>query len=173
MGKQFNILATNVDLQCLDEKLRATGDVEILSDVASSDLSRLNPLDQLQIPVEFAGKSSLICYLAAVRLPSRISIKSESPVKTHVDIGQSHLIQFWRPFYDGRIVRPGRLYYEDRILANKEFVQKDPAFCDWAKGVMALVRKTLRRDSVHDSYVGADAAGAIEDGHLKVGSILR
>lgn len=173
MGKQLEILTTDLDLRDLEKSLRSRGGVALLSDGANGDFSSLSTLDQLPIPISSAGEKSLVCYLAPIQLPARIFIESESPVKVHVNIRESHLIEFWRPFYDGRVVRPGRLYYEDRILIDNVFVQKDQAFCDWAKGVMAFVRKNLHRDPASGSYLGEDAASAIDSGRIAVGSILR
>ena len=173
MGKQIEILTTDLDLRDLEKSLRSRGDVALLSDIANSDFSSLGTLDQLPIPIAFAGERSLVCYLAPMQLPARIFIEPDSPVKMHVNIHKSHIIEFWRPFYDGKIMRPGRLYYEDRVLIGNIFVQKDQAFCDWAKGVLAFVRKELRRDPARGSYLGEDAANAIDSGRVVVGSILR
>ena len=70
----------------------------------------------------------LFCYLAPKELLPTIVIKRVSPVKVHVDLGRSHLIEFWRPFYDGRVMRRGRLYYNNWLFEAGNFFPKNPTF---------------------------------------------
>src|SRR6266853_81801 len=160
MAKQFNLLATDADLHSLEGVLRATGDVDFLSDVAFEDLSNLRPLLSLPIPISSAGRVSLFCYLAPRNLPSKILIERESAVKVRIDVDESHLIEFWRPFYDGRVLRPGRLYYQNRVLVGRRFVDKSKAFCSWADSVMFRVRKASKYDRAESAYIGREAAAA-------------
>ena len=170
MAKQFNILATDVDLQRLEIVLRQLGDTQLLSCEATDDLAGLKPLDALPIPVSKAGEVPLFCYLAPIGLPPKIVMERDSPVKVHIDVESSHVIEFWRPFYDGHIMRPGRLFHKDKAYANRIFGEKDPAFRVWAKRVMARVKKSLRRDPTLFAYVGEDAGNAIARGSITVWS---
>ncbi|WP_157522234.1 hypothetical protein [Mitsuaria sp. 7] len=168
MAKQFSILATDVDLRLLEEKLQATGDVDILSDIATDDLRNLQPLDGLEIPQSSVGKISLFCYLAPRHIPRMVVAERVSPVKVHIDLSQSQLIEFWRPYYDKRVLRPGRLYYQNRVLVHGESVDKDPAFRRWADGVMTKVRRMLHLHKEMGGYVGAHAAAEIASGKLTI-----
>jgi hypothetical protein len=157
MAKQFSILATDTDLKDLQEHLVLCGDVQILSSEATDDLQDLRPLTSLSVPLSRIGKDSLFCYLAPLRLPRRVMAERDSPVKVHVNLDESHLIEFWRPYYDGKIMREGRLYYQNRVTRNDEFVEKDDAFCRWADSVMRIVRLKLKRHKGFGCYVGAHA----------------
>lgn len=168
MAKQFSILATNADLHLLQDALVAHGDVDILSDIATDDLQDLRPLDVLEIPVARMGHESLFCYLAPRGLPRRVVAERDSPVKVHININESHLIEFWRPYYDTRIFREGRLYLQNKVLRNGALVGKDLAFCRWADGVMTKIRKTLQLNKELGAYVGAHAAEAIASGTVTI-----
>jgi hypothetical protein len=164
MAKQFSILATDVDLRLLEETLRATGDVDILSDIVTDDLRDLRPLDGLEIPQSAVGKTSLFCYLAPRHMPRTIVAERDSPVKVHIDMSKSNLIEFWRPYYDTRVLRQGRLYYRNRV----ESIDRDPAFRRWADEVMTRVRRMLPLQKELGAYVGAHATAEIAAGRLTV-----
>ncbi|WP_416762466.1 hypothetical protein ACNI65_08900 [Roseateles sp. So40a] len=154
MGKQLSILATDVDLQALEDIMREMEDVDILSDVANADLMNLLPLEDLTIPLSQVGKASLFCYLAPRYLARSIVVERDSPVKVHIDLRKSCLIEFWRPFYDGNVMRYGRMYYHKQHRS----VERDPAFVAWADSVMTRVRRSLKLDKNLGAYVGSDAA---------------
>ncbi len=63
-------------------------------------------------------------------------------------------------------MRADRLYYQNRVFAGGTLVDKDPAFTSWADGVMAKVRKALRREKALGAYVGAEAAALIAGGQV-------
>jgi hypothetical protein len=162
MAKQLNFIATDVDLATIENILRQRQDVEILSEEPNPELSELLPLDALPIPLALSGRVSTECCLAPSNLPPVVKIQRISPVKTHIDFETSSLIEFGRPYYDGKITRPGRLYYQNKPYIDGRFEVKDPRFCKWADSVIAAVRKTLRRDPrLSFVWVGADAAAKL------------
>src|SRR5690348_15504966 len=128
MSKQFSLLATDVDLRAIEEMLRRSGDVHFFSEEVTED-DRLRPLAELAIPVSQAGKVRLSCFLAPNEEPQNIVIKKLSPVKTIVDIDRSNLLEIRRPFYDGKIMRLGRFYYQDRFFQARNLVPKNAEFC--------------------------------------------
>jgi hypothetical protein len=166
MSKQFSLLATDVDLQELEQVLRDSGEVEFLSNNATEDDRDLQPLESLPIPLPQAGKVSLFCSLVPLGVPHRLFLKRLSPVKIDVDDQRSHLIDFWRPFYNGTIVRRGRVYYQNTMLIDGSFVPKDPEFCRWADRVFARVKRALKYDKGQQAYLGNDAALRIAAGTL-------
>jgi hypothetical protein len=166
MAKQFSYHATDSDVAAIQVLLVASGDVDVLSDTATDDLADLLPLERLAIPVSAAGQVSLTSYLAPKSLPRRVILKRLSPVKTHVDLENSHLIELIRPYYTGPEMRWGRLYFHNRVFVDGKWVAKDPAFCKWADGVMTRVRKSLRYDGP-SVYTAKAAAAAFTAGTLK------
>lgn len=168
MAKQFSILVTDQDLHRLQEVLIAHGEVDILANQATVDLRDLLPLDVLEIPLVRMGQDSLFCFLAPHNLPRIVLAERDSPVKVHIDVDRSHLIEFWRSYCDGRVMRRGRLYYQNKLMRNGEFLGKDDAFCNWADGVMSKVRKALQFHKELGAYVGAHAAEEIASGKVTV-----
>ena len=171
MGKQFNLLCTHVDLRTIEAVIRAAATAELLSEVANDELSALMPLDQLAIEPARAGTVSLFCYLAPRLRPRKVVIERLSEVKTNVDLVKSEVISFWRPFYDGKIIRAGRLYYRERFLEKGAIVERDEHFCAWADDVMKTVRKQLTLSKVHQAYVGDDAGRRLGSRELIVESL--
>ena len=170
MSKQFSILLTDVDLEALEKILLKSGDVELLSATATEDDRDLRPLPSLPIPLSQAGKTSLFCYLAPVGLPKNIFLERLSAVKIIVDDDRSHLIQFWRPYYTGQIIKTGRLWYQNAPFSGGAFVAKDPDFCRWADRVMARVRRSLTYNK--GAYIGTDALSKLASGAITQRSAL-
>jgi hypothetical protein len=166
MSKQFSILLTDVDLGALEKVLLKSGDVELLSTTPIGNDQSLPPLHALPIPISQAGKVSLFCYLAPVDLPRHIVLKGQSVLK--VDDHQSHLIEVWRSWYNGQIIKAGRLWYENNVWGNP----KDPDFCRWADRVMARVRRSLTYNKNADAYIGADTLDKLASGAITQRSVL-
>ncbi|HEY3145188.1 MAG TPA: hypothetical protein VGJ75_02500 [Dongiaceae bacterium] len=168
MAKQFSILATDVDLRALDAVLRRAGDTQIFSDEPSEDDKSLAPLNELPIPIEMAGKVSLLAYLGPIGPLENVAIERVSPVKIHVETGPGHLIEFMRPFYNGEIIKMGRCFFETRFYKDRAMHAKDPEFIRWADRVTARIRKALPYQKAVDARVGPDAAERIFAGRLPV-----
>jgi hypothetical protein len=109
---------------------------------------------------------SLFCSLVPRGVPRRLFLERLSAIKIAVDEQRSHLIEFWRPFYDGEIVRSGRLYYQNTMFTDGAFIAKDPDFCRWADRVFARVKRALKYDKGRQAYTGSDAAARLAAGTL-------
>jgi hypothetical protein len=169
MAKQFSFLATHIDMQILEAALRTTDDFEILSDrTPEGDHGTLMPLSALAMPASRVGNESLFCFLSPREAPRNIVIQRDSAVKIHVDTQRSHLIEVWRPFFDGRTIRRGRFYYQNRVLTDGRIVPKDANFCAWADAVMTRARKSLRLDKSQGAYVGAEASEALASNRISI-----
>jgi len=142
------------------------GDVDILSDQVTESMQDLQPLDVLAIPPSQMGRDSLFCYLAQRGIPRVVVAERDSPVKVHIDVHRSNLIEFWRPYYSANIIREGRFYFQEKIVQGGEFMMKDSEFCEWANKVMAEMRRALPLHKEWGSYVGVYAAEEISAGRL-------
>jgi hypothetical protein len=168
LGKQFSILATDVDMLDLEAVIRGSGDTELLSDNPVRDMLAFEPLESLPITLKDAGKVSLFCYLAPNALPQKIDMRRISAAKVVVDIEQSYLIEFWRPFFNGITIREGRFYYTDNMYVDRKLVEKSSAFLDWRKKVVNRVKKALIYDRFNKVYIGRQAFDAISKGEITV-----
>lgn len=168
LGRQSSLILTALDLAALEGVLRARGDIKFLSSVPNEGRNALLPLATLPIPENQIGKISSTCYLApAVDLPV-VNIRTLSDVKIAVQIDTSNIIELWRPYHRGDVIRAGRIYYTPRYVEDGDFQDKDPVFVKWAEGVAKAIRRSLTYDKSSTNYVGADAARLIGAGELKV-----
>lgn len=80
-----------------------------------------------------------------------------------VDVLRSPVIEFSRCFFDGQILRCGRVYYTPSFFGPDDaVVLKSSAFLDWAKLLFAVVKKNLKRRDTE--YIGAEAEAWIASG---------
>jgi hypothetical protein len=171
MSKQFSLVATDADMRDLEHVLLKRGDVTFLSTKAMPGTTELAPLNSIVLPIEQVGKQSLFCFLAPRNMPANISVRKISDAKVSVDIGTSHVIDFWRSFYDGRVVKSGRMFYENINPSVDERAIKDPLFCQWADSIMNATKKIFPMHKGLKMHVGADAAKLLEQGRIFVNSV--
>jgi len=72
-----------------------------------------------------------------------------------VDVLDSPVIEFSKCFFDGTILRRGRVYYTSSYYKGGELVSKSEAFLSWAKKIFAATRKGLSRKN--SGYIGPSA----------------
>jgi hypothetical protein len=73
-----------------------------------------------------------------------------------VDALPSPVVEFQRCFFDGKVLRRGRVYFvENYYDSSGVLVQKPEPFRKWAQAVLGLVRRKLHRQG--PDYIGADA----------------
>ncbi|HSP82041.1 MAG TPA: hypothetical protein VLQ93_26200, partial [Myxococcaceae bacterium] len=80
----------------------------------------------------------------------------------------SPVIQLSRCYYDGTILRRGRLYYQRRFVEGGAWVEKPEAFQSWARKVFAVARKTLQKLPDSPFYVGPRALAEHQQGRVKL-----
>lgn len=73
-----------------------------------------------------------------------------------IDIA-SEVIEFSGCEFDGSVLLPGRLYYQNDVPVEDMIVPKREPFLRWAEGVFRLAKKSLRRSKTLDAYVGEAA----------------
>lgn len=84
-----------------------------------------------------------------------------------VDLLRSPVVELSRCFYDGTVLRRGRLYYDRGFYDEAgHWVEKTAAFQAWAKRVFSVARKGLQRDTEKHVYIGADAQAQRQGGRL-------
>jgi hypothetical protein len=167
LGRQSSILVTNDDLRELEAMLLKRGDVVLLSDKFNEGRNTLLPLEALELA--HPGKESLFCYLApASTAAPNIVIHTTSDVRVDVEIDQSEIIELWRSYCFGDVIRRGRFFYTARYYEAGNFYDKDPEFVSWAAKVAGAIRRSLDFDKALRTYVGTDAARKIASGELKV-----
>ncbi len=75
-----------------------------------------------------------------------------------MDVLRSPVIEYRRCFTDGKILRRGRLFFiEDYYDENERTVKKDTEFRDWARAMVARVRRIMKKRDDGD-YMSTGAA---------------
>ncbi|QRK09167.1 hypothetical protein JQX13_03130 [Archangium violaceum] len=155
MGHQIRFFLTPADLQILEQRLKAHCPVVYLDYRSEQPVPRL--LSTLAV-AEF-GKTWLPMLLVP---PESLEALSFENVMQQgywtVDLLRSPAIELSRCFYDGKILRVGRLFYDRGFYDETgNWVEKPAAFQAWAKKVFSVARKGLQRDVALDAYVGENA----------------
>lgn len=84
-----------------------------------------------------------------------------------VEESPSPVIEFSCCSFDGKTLKGGRVYYNDRFVprGGDKWVEKPESFKKWAKMVHTTIKKSLkRRDSKYVEYIGADAQAWLDSG---------
>lgn len=157
MGRQVNCYMLPADAV---EFLKAIGNMERVYFMNS----RQTTFDLQPIPVSTIreiGTLSIFGYLArAADLPSiRLQFVPAQGYWT-IDDAQSPVVQFNRGFYDGTILRRGRLYFQPWYYDNSDWatrIDKSPAFVRWAENLLRWVRRHYQRDPETGFYIGPHA----------------
>jgi hypothetical protein len=166
MGRQSSLLLTNDDLRDIEAMLRARGDVALLSDTANEGRNALLPLKAL--PITRPGQESLQCFLARAEEPRHVIVETVSDVKVSVDIQASEVIELWRSYCPGEVIRTGRVYYAARYWDGESIQDKGREFVSWAEKTVAAIRRSLKYDKTLQAYAGACAARLIASEGLTV-----
>jgi hypothetical protein len=155
MSSQVNFFLTPVDQLLLEQRLKKECPVVFLG------IPLEQPAPRLLSTLEVAryGEEWLTVFLAH---PDSLGalVFDHVPKQGYwlVDDERSPVIELSRCFYDGKVLKRGRLYYIKGFYDEAgRWVDKPADFLAWAKKVFSVTRKGLRRDAELFSYIGQDA----------------
>jgi hypothetical protein len=87
-----------------------------------------------------------------------------------VDVLRSPALELSSCFFDGKILRRGRIYYVDGFGGEDgAWIEKPETFRTWARRVRAAIRKALARQGDFDD-IGPDARAWLEREHRRLES---
>jgi hypothetical protein len=94
-----------------------------------------------------------------VREPELVDVVTEHvPAQGYwaIDVVRSPVIEFTSSFFDGEVLRRGRIYCVDGFYREGAgWVEKPQRFRTWARAVLRTARKTLKRRGT--DYIGLEA----------------
>jgi hypothetical protein len=154
MGHQIGFLLTPDDLIALEQRLREVGELAIFE----STSRRAAPARVLSTAIPEMGVTPLRIILARPRdLPAVTFNAIPARGEWSVDSLRSPVIELDRCFYDGKIMRRGRLYYVDGYSdAQHAWTEKPPAFLAWAKAIFAAARRFLKKHPELGEHAGPE-----------------
>lgn len=170
MGHQFAYFMTPNDIENVRRNLAKAGPFLILLNRAETQTPNVvNGFD-----AQWRGDPWLFYYLVRPEDLKDV-VMSHVPNQGYwcVDTLFSPVIEFGRNFFDGKILKSERVYYQDGYHApGGEFVMKNEAFRKWARSVLARMKKGMRRIGDGFYYIAPDAeAWAASGGKLMEDSV--
>jgi hypothetical protein len=154
MGHQINFYLSPADTATVWLELRKTDSVQLLHSRSPTAQPRLLGTSDLLDNIEpwlfyFLVKSDDVNSVVMRHVPAQ--------GYWTVDVVQSPVVELIKCFFDGQIIRRGRLYYTDKYYApDGQLTRKSDLFVKWAKSLFATTRKCLTKQG--GDYVGKDAA---------------
>jgi hypothetical protein len=166
MGRQLQLFLHPEDVACLERDLVARTPQWVLHSEARAPAPRRVP------SLSFAEEGCRWPTLYLVRPGDRADVVMRHvPARSLwvVDALLSPVIEFTGCFFDGEVLRRGRVYYADGFYEGGEYKLKGDGFRAWAKSVIALIRRRVKR--IGSAHVGEAAAawlaagsGRLDDG---------
>jgi hypothetical protein len=153
MGRQVNFFLSPDDHVALEAEIRAVGPLLIVEDGTAG--GQIQSRDSLAF-VAPGVESLFLCLLRPDDLGQvRISpLRGRDDGAGSIDALQSPVIECWRCYFDGTLLRRGRLYFEPTILSDQQTIENKPdPFVEWADRVLRRVRKHLTKDPASPSSV--------------------
>lgn len=160
MGRQANFFLLPSDLVALEAEIARIGPFTVLhSRSTSKEVRRLSALDPAK-----ANEDWLHLFLVRPDDLEQVVVQ-HVPAQGYwtVDPLTSPVVEFQRCFFDGKVLRRGRVYVvENYYDSNGVLVQKPVPFKEWARAVLGVVRRKLHRQG--PDYIGADAKRWVASG---------
>ena len=159
MGHQVNFYVTPKDIMDIERRLQGRDPLAIILDRSNTSEPRVvSSLD-----FQENGRPWLFLFLVRPEdLPKVVMNYVPAQGYWTVETLYSPVIELTRSFFDGQILRQGRVYYVDGFYGpDRAWIEKREAFRSWAKSVLALIKKTLKRRE-DGWYIGPDALAWLE-----------
>ena len=136
----------------IETELQAERPLVLIDDISKSGAPRV-------VDATAAEDGTGPRFFHMVRWPDlRSVVMKHVPVRGEwaVDVLESPVIEYTRSFFDGRVLRRGRLYYVDQHHGEDgTLVEKSAVFQEWASSVLEKTRKLLKRHGT--DYIGPHA----------------
>jgi hypothetical protein len=169
MGHQINFFLGPNDHAELEMRLREAGELVVLH--VRSPTPEPRQVDNTNFTED--GKQWLFLYL--VRPDDLSAVRTREVAAQRywsVDDLRSPVIELTRCYYNGKILRRGRLYFVDGYYgAEDQWVEKPEEFKAWANRLFAAARKTLTFDKNLGAHIGPEAEQMRLDGEVEFKSL--
>lgn len=143
-------------MELLEARLKKLDDVLILHSRS------LKPEPRIVESANFKENGRRWLYFYLVRPDDVPAINFEEVPQQHywsIDVSSSPVVELTTCYFDGRVLKRGRLYYTEGSYGDDDhWVEKPESFKSWAKRLLSAARKTLTLDHDVSAYVGPEAA---------------
>lgn len=154
MGHQVNFFAAPADIEQLQQRI---GEIQPLC-----ILHRRSPTAQPRVldRLRFEEDGGTLLFYGLVRACDLSQVVTRLvPAQGYwtVDVSRSPVVELTSCYFDGKILRRGRVYHVDGCYGDDaEWVRKPEGFRTWAAAVLRETKKCLTRDG--SDYIGPAAA---------------
>lgn len=158
MGRQVNFFMHPDGIPEFEETVKKTGqEIMFIGDESSTKEPHL--LKTLAILPEEMGKVSLIAYITKKDFFQMIKSRFvERQNYWSIDEQESPVIEFIRSYFDGKILRRGRLYFQTGYYdSNDNWVEQPKSFLTWADSVLRWIRNHYVKDPATGDYASPAA----------------
>ena len=138
MGHQVNFFLLPSDLPTIEDAIRKTGDVCFLSD--RTPTAEPTGLETLALDLTDTGGFPLHAYVARREDLGNVTMR-HVPAQGYwlIDSTRSPVIELDRCFFDGSVLKRGRMYFATDLRFLPEL--PDPDFVKWGDRVLNRLRK--------------------------------
>lgn len=153
MGHQLTLFLSPQDTMQLEERLRSALPMVILHSRAPTQHPRI----VTTLNWNEGGVPWLYFFLVrAEDVPSLVLTHVPAQGYWSLDVIRAPVVEFNRCFFDGRLLRRGRIYYREWFYDSDGCrVEKGKEFGSWARRIVTVAKRGLmRRDG---DWIGADA----------------
>jgi hypothetical protein len=153
MAHQVNFYAAPEDIAQIEAEVRQIEPIEFLH----SRSQAAGPRVVSSLDLREDGTPWLFFYLVRESDLAAV-VTNRVPAQGYwtVDVFRSPVVEFNRCYFDGNILRRGRVYYVDGFYRSDEiWVEKSEYFRRWAKSVFKITKRCLKRHGT--DYIGQEA----------------
>jgi hypothetical protein len=153
---QINFYLMPNEQASFDELLKSAGPIRVVTGMNSAFRPQLSSTTVLR---SFGAEDLKVHLVREEDVDLLRAGETPNGSEWFVDVLRSPVIEYWRCFTDGKILRRGRLYLiEDYYDDNGILVKKDTGFLKWARAVIAKVRRNMskREDGDYISHAAAE-----------------
>jgi hypothetical protein len=164
VGHQVNFYLAPTDTVALEQTIRTLGPLLVLHSRSPGSEPRVLE----SVSIEENGQPWLFVVLVRPEDLQAV-VTRHVPAQGYwtIDVVQSPVIEFTRCFFNGTLLRRGRLYYVDGFYdANDTWQDKRNGFRQWAKAVLAKTKKGLKKHKTDYIGTGAEAWLASNGGNV-------
>lgn len=153
MGRQFRIYLLPSDAVRLIEVLRQEVGLRLFASRSPGP----QPIETDSPVHTEAGFTRVDCLLTP---DNSISVKMDHLEKRNlwsINTLFSEVVEFSGCHFNEKTLKSGRLFYDKGFYSGEQWHEKSPRFLKWADLVFQTTKKSIKRVSSLDAYIGEDA----------------
>lgn len=156
MGHQISFFLSPNDTLEIERELLSIGEGVILHSRSRGPYPRI--IDSTDL-IEDGHQWLFFCFARSVDLDFLVNEEIRTQGYWSINTIKSPVIEFTRSFFDGRVLKTGRLYCDNFYYDESTNLvrRKSQDFSDWAKRILSKAKRLLTYDKEFHAYLGDEA----------------